>query len=189
MITKYDIQQAAENAMKPTGDAYLDGLFDLVSSATYYRFLYRLAMAAKPEFIVELGSEYGRSTAHLAACGARVLAVDSCPKKEVMDVIARYNNVQLRITDSTERDVLDNVKDGSVDICFFDSDHYCYQVMKEYGVWFQKMKPGGVMLFDDITMDGTMIQAWWLLEKMSPHLERIELPQLHHSGFGAIIIP
>lgn len=176
-------------ACEPIGDDYLDGIFNLVDTAIYYRFVWHLVRRMKPELVVELGVERGRCTAHIAAHGCKVLAVDCDPKDEdLTPVLKRYPKIDFRRDLSTQRAIIDEVKDQSVDICLFDSDHSCYTVMSEYGVWFQKMKPGGVMLFDDIELGPDMARAWRVLARISPYLERVSLPELHHSGFGAIIV-
>lgn len=190
-MTRSDIFEIAALAHEPSGDEYLDAIFSVVDTAIYYRFLYQLMKRFKPALSVELGVERGRCTAHMAAAhpDGIILAIDNDPKTDELNrILERYPNIHFKRDLTTSRPIVDAIPDHSVDLCFFDSDHSCHTVMLEYGVWFQKIKPGGIILFDDITVSPEMMTMWGVLGRISPHLERIGLPELHHSGFGVIII-
>lgn len=186
-MTIGDIAEAAAlaGADKPLGDPHLDCLFSVVQCAVYYRFLYHLVRRLKPRFVVELGVEFGRSTAHIAAASpdCALLSIDRDISRA--DACLRYPNVELHCGDSTDPEVLIEIPKESVDICFVDTDHNCAQVMKEYDAWLPKMKHDGVMLFDDISENSSMVEAWEILKTKGPS---VSLPHLHHSGFGAVIV-
>lgn len=190
-MTAAELIEIAKLAHAPTGDTYLDGLFALADTAIYYRFIYHLIRQMQPSLVVELGVCTGRCTAHMAAACPSATVIGLDPRPDVNDiklVSARYQNIIFRMSESTNRDELNQIEDKSVDLCLVDSDHYHDQVLHEFALWLPKMKTGGVMLFDDITLDDTMKLAWKHLGRMSPHLRRVSLPELHHSGFGAILM-
>lgn len=175
---------------KPTGDAYLDELFSVVESAVYYRFLYHLVKILKPTLVVELGVEFGRSAAHMcAACpGCRVKAIDVEISHAFVTFLNWENypkNFDLCCADSVDQKILNSVQDGSVDICFIDTVHTRERVLLEFNAWRPKMKPGGIMLFDDISENSSMIEVWEILKMVGPS---VSLPHLHHSGFGVVLV-
>lgn len=173
---------------RPLGDPYLDGLFDLADTAIYYRFIYHLMRRMRPKLVVELGVCTGRCTAHMAAAEPEctVLAVDPAPQRSALDVARKFKNIDLVMLESTSPLVLAMVIDKSVDICFVDTVHTREQVMAEFFAWKPKMKPGGVMLFDDISENSSMVEAW--SELCNNGLCAVSLPHLHHSGFGAVAV-
>lgn len=181
-----EIVEISKLANYPTGVQFLDDLFALADTAIYYRFMFRLVQRMKPNLIVELGVCTGRCTAHLAApkFDCRVLAIDPKPQ-DIREILARYPNIDLKIDLSTSPLVLSGVKDNSVDICFIDTIHSYRQVISEFHLWFPKLKVGGVMLFDDISLNAGTIKAWVELQQLC--VEHVSLPHLHHSGFGAIV--
>ena len=166
-----------------TGDPFLDGLYALDATAAYYRLLYRLVRAISPELVVELGVFTARGTAHIAAAcrETKVIGVDPFPK-DISEILDRYPNIQFLKDKSYSKSVLDLVADGSVDICFFDTLHEYQVVLVETQLWFPKMKRGGIMLFDDISLNDGMKKFWSEL-----NLPKLSLPWLHHSGFGAAV--
>ncbi len=153
----------------------------------YYRFLFHLAKTMKPSLVVELGSYRGGSTAYLAEGSAcKVVAVEPYPQPEFSDVVKRYSNIDWRKDASLSKDVLDSVADQSVDLCFIDTVHTEEFAVPEYKAWSSKMKSGGVMLFDDITIDESMSKAWAIIKSLDQR-DKISLPSLHYSGFGAVL--
>ncbi len=189
-MTTEEIKELAKLATEPTGDAFLDDLFSRVSSAVYYRFLYRLVKFMRPKYVVELGVYKGGSVAHIAAASPKcgILAVDPDTQPEAAGIFSRYPNILFMKDVSTSRDILDRIF-YPVDICFIDTVHTYEQVMAEYALWAPKMRPGGVMLLDDISENESMVKAWAEIVASNPEREKISLPELHHSGFGAILIP
>jgi predicted O-methyltransferase YrrM len=192
MITKNKLLELAGRAEAPLGDPFLDGLFNLATTAIYYRFMFHLAAAMQPALVVELGVCTGRSTAHLAAgCpSAAVIGIDPGPQDnpDMTQIRAKYKNICLIRKESTDPGVVGATRDGSVDLCFVDTIHSYKQVMDEFKVWLPKMRPGGVMLFDDITENSEMPVAWAEITSGLPEDKFVSLPQLHHSGFGVILV-
>ncbi len=122
---------------------------------------------------------------HLAAAklDCNVIGIDPYPQ-DVSAILDRYKNIELKIGSSLSKDIIDSVRHRTVDILFIDSLHEYDQVIAEYKAWLPKMKYGGVILFDDIHLDEYMSKVWEFIQLGH---DSIELPHLHHSGFGAII--
>jgi len=164
----------------PTGVPFLDGLYDLDATAVYYRFLFRLVQALAPQLIVELGVCTARGTAHMAAAAgeAVIVAVDPSPM-DIGPILQRYPRIHWLKDLSCSPAVLDAVPDGSVDLCFIDTLHEYDLVSRETRMWLPKMKRGGIMVFDDLTLNDGMRKFWDELT-----LPKVALPWLHFSGFG-----
>ncbi len=187
-MTAAELHALAKISDAPLGVPALDALYGIGGPCgPYYRFLYHLAVKMKPSLVVELGSYRGGSTAHLAA-GAKcaVLAVEPYPQPQLSGVVKQYPNIDWRQDESLSKAVLDSVADQSVDLCFIDTVHTEEFAVPEYAAWSPKMKPGGIMLYDDITIDELMSAAWAKILAMDQRA-KISLPSLHYSGFGAIL--
>ena len=164
------------------GDKFLDDLSEQDPTHPYYRFLHNLVKLVKATSVVELGVCTGRGTAHLASATlGRMLAIDPSPW-DIQYILDRYPNIDLRKTLSTDPTLLASVQDRSVDVCFLDTLHDYGQVKAELIAWHPKMKPGGVMVFDDITLNDGMKIFWSVLA-----LTKLELPEMHWSGFGVAL--
>ena len=184
MLTLAQVEDIAHD-ITPVGDAFLDGMFDLDPTAVYYRFLFRLVRSIKPTSVVELGVCTGRSSAHMAAGwpNATLAGIDPSPL-DISPILARYPSIRWFKETSTSTTILKDVPDRSVDLCFFDTRHDYDLVSLETRVWLPKMKPGAVMLFDDISLNEGMRAFWTELA-----LPKVSLPWLHWSGFGVALAP
>lgn len=173
---------------KPLDVPHLDALFQEAPSAIYYRFIFHLIQYMQPSLAVELGIWYGRCTAHMAAAqkNCRVVAVDCSIMAEAVENTKPYANVELIAGRSTQPELLCRFDDKSIDLLFIDTTHDFDQVTTELRTWHGKIKPGGVVLIDDISENQSMVRAWDAIKDMFPN--SVSLPHLHHSGFGAIII-
>ncbi len=189
-MTITELLEIEKLAYQPLGDTFLDGLLDLESTAIYYRFIYHLVKRFKPALMVELGVCTGRCTAHMAAANPDgvVLGIDHAPMPDVEEVTGRFSNIFLKRDFSTSSKVLSDIKNGSVDLCFIDTEHKYEQVLMETGLWLPKMRPGGVVLWDDIDLDAGMREAWAFMTHTSNSMDLTSLPGLHHSGFGVGLV-
>lgn len=153
--------------------------------AVYYRFLYLLSKQMGPRLAVELGTREGVGALALAEGGAhRVVSVD-VDLSRVQEACA-HPRIEFRKHDSLSVDPdLDDV-----DILFIDTDkdavHYGDQARREYDAWASRISEGGVVLFDDITINGSMKDFW--REFHPTHGVRVELPVHGDCGFGAVIL-
>ena len=188
-MTATELVALAAISNAPLGHSYLDSIYGIGGPCgPYYRFLYHLAKRLSPTLIVELGSYRGYSTAYLAKAvpDCKVVAVEPEPQHQFHGVLRECPNIDWRKDLSLSPSVLDSVADQSIDLCFIDTVHTEEYAVPEYLAWSPRMKPGGVMLFDDITIDELMAGAWKKIQALDER-EKISLPSLHYSGFGAIL--
>jgi predicted O-methyltransferase YrrM len=155
-----DLERLRQKALSCTGvgDPYLDGLNPQPRRSAFYRFLYFLVAAWRPEVSVELGVETGRGTAHLAAGypSGQVIGVDPVIHGAMHATLQPYDNVRVIPASSDNEQVLQQFQARSVDICFIDSLHDGDYTLHEMRLWTPKMKAGGLFLFDDLTLNESM---------------------------------
>jgi predicted O-methyltransferase YrrM len=149
----------------------------------YLRFFYELAGELRPTIVLETGTDRGRSAAHLAlGCPTSTvytLDIDPACKKNVDDL--GIKNVISVATNSLE--YVKTIPDGWVDLLFLDSLHVYEHVTKEWAAFRPKVRPGGIAFFDDIALDAGMKRFWAEVQG-----EKVDLPELHYSGFGAVLL-
>lgn len=145
----------------------------------YNRFLYEFTKRYQPELVVETGTDRGRSAAHFALGNPKgsVLTID-------IDSACSENADSLRIGNiiAVTADSLlfaDKVTDASVDVIFLDSLHTYDHASSELRAYVRKLKPTGIVFFDDICLDAGMSQFW-----MEVSGQKLNLSHLHISGFG-----
>lgn len=174
------IQKLAKlSVMKPVVHKNLHGLD---YSNPYYNFLYYLCDIMDPALVVELGTWKGDSTCRLAhgARNARVITVDIGPLPEAAGKIAKYKNIEQIVGPTESAQVLDAVPSG-IDILFIDTMHTYDQAKMEYDFYAPKVRPGGVILFDDVSIDAGMDKFW---KYVGGHGECVNIEDLHYTGFG-----
>jgi predicted O-methyltransferase YrrM len=151
--------------------------------SSYYQFLWELVKRYRPAKILEIGIDKAGSTLSLAAANTEgsVTSMDiSAGVCENARAIARHNGVQnLTILEG------DSLKSAGLvqrpfDLMFLDSWHSFDQVYREWENYRPLMRPGGIILFDDIRYSKEMEVAWGYIND-----PKIDLSMLHHSGFGA----
>lgn len=100
-------------------------------------------------------------------------------------VLEGLKNVRMVRAHSIEN--ADLFKDDVFDVIYVDSNHIFDSAYQEYEIYRKKVKPGGVMFFDDIHYPPVSpeMDVFW------DHVldEKIEMNSLHGpSGFGAVKI-
>lgn len=150
----------------------------------YYKFLYHLALALRPEKIFELGVYQGTSLAHLAIGGvfSAVVGVD----KDISQVDKLVKNMlKVRLVEADSIEYLKIFGDKSVTEALFhlDSLHTPEQVSEELKQVIRITVPPAVVCIDDIRIDDDMSDWWDSLE-----LDKIEFPELHSTSYGVIIL-
>lgn len=149
----------------------------------YYYFLYLLAKEMNARVAVELGTYVGTSVKHMAAGMPEgyLLTVDVNPDAPVQ--VAKepvYNNVVSVVGNSAFYEW-----DGrEIDILYLDTEHSYSTTMANYKRWGPYVRKGGVILFDDATLDDEMKKV---MAEVSEETEVIDLPKLHHTGFAVVI--
>ena len=145
ILTVADIQRIiAESA---AGQDYV-GAEDHGNSPLYYRFVYRLAQAVRPDLIVELGTHHGAAAMRFSAgsLGSRVISIDwNPPPKHPI-----YTNLQFWQGDT--KDSSQRVADlkTPIDILFLDSTHEAAHAIVEFNLYWPLLRSGGIFLADDI---------------------------------------
>lgn len=159
--------------------------------ALYYRFLYELSRALQPKWILETGTRLGMSAAQLAmGCpSAKLITLDIDPHSK-----ARFSdhpnlkalaNVIPITADSRKARALFPEECKQFDLIYLDSDHTYDVVSPEFKIYREMLAPGGVMVFDDITLNPEMRRFW--AEVPGPKVELNFLHRLCGAGFGACV--
>jgi cephalosporin hydroxylase len=150
--------------------------------SSYYKFLWELCRRHKPERTLEIGIDKAGSTLSMAAANPEgtVVSMDINPGAcENAQAIAQRHEVKnLGVLHQDSLKVI--AFERPFDLMFLDSWHSFEQVYREYVLYRPFMKQGAIILFDDIRYSKEMSVAWDLIPD-----PKIELPSLHHSGFGA----
>jgi predicted O-methyltransferase YrrM len=145
----------------------------------YCRFLYEFCRRYEPELVIETGTDRGRSAAHFALGNpkGKVVTIDIAPAcKDNADSL-KIENIISVAADSLE--FAKKVKDEAADVLFLDSLHTYEHTKAEWLAYRFKVKPSGIVFFDDIMLDAGMSQFWAEVEG-----RRFDLSHLHSSGFG-----
>ncbi len=180
MFTRDIILSIAADCDRPTGDPVLDDLYDGYNTNSpredrpvYYRFLYRLSQRAPGLSMVELGSYKGGASLHfLKGGGAVSVGVDLHPRHDP----EQFEGQNFK---SIEADSLE-VPAIVTDILLIDTDHTHERTEREFKAWVPYVRPGGLVLFDDICApEFGCTQFWNELEG-----DKLTLPELHPVGWG-----
>ena len=150
------------------------------ADAQYYPFLYLVAQKLQPKLVVELGVLDGRSTAHFAhgAPNARIVGID-------LDIpTASFPYPHLEFWQGDTLDMVQRIADIKIPISllFVDATHTAENALGEYLLYSPLMENGGIILFDDIFMEG-MMSLWPQIPE-----PKFASDKLHGScGFGIAI--
>lgn len=161
------------------------------AQAMYYRFLYELAKAMQPKWVLETGTRFGLSAVQLAmGCPtSKVITLDIDPQSKARfssdPVLKGIPNIIPLTADSRKAKELLPADCQSIDLLYLDSDHSYDVVMPEFKIFSQMVPVGGVVVFDDITLNPEMRRFW--AEVPGPKAELTFLHRLSGAGFGAYI--
>ncbi len=145
----------------------------------YLRFFYELACELKPKYVLETGTDRGRSAAHFALGNP-----DSIVVTLDIDPACSQNCRNLGIPNIKEISGESlGYTSGPVDILFLDSLHTYEHTIAEWHVFQKCVKPGGLAFFDDIHLDQSMERFWREVQGA-----KVDLSELHYSGFGAVVL-
>ncbi len=151
-MDKETVIKCYKAALNCTGlGAELDKLYNYYPGYDYYRMAFYLSLGTKPEVVVELGTQYARCAAHFAAgrITTKVVTIDheDCMKN---NLFLDYPNIYPYQGGSCDPSMLSKVEDKSVDILFCDTQHQTDWVLYEIDHWMPKLKPGALILIDDL---------------------------------------
>lgn len=194
-MTPQLIRSIVDSCNKPTDDSLLDSLYDHYNDDTvpedlpvYYRFLYYLSKQFPGLNMVEIGCRHGAASLHfLKGGGGFSTMID--PKPQINK--DHFSNLPYAVIQDIgeSQKALKQVK-GDIDILFIDSDHSYNSTKGEFDLWLPKVKPDGLVLFDDIHAyantgreDFSCGRFWQELQKQFPD-KCLDLPELHLGGWG-----
>jgi len=158
-------------------------VFGRDGSNPYYDLLYWVSKRTRPTLTVELGTCTGGSTSNLAARSiGKVVSIDIELRPDARERLAAFENLEQIQADTRDPEVAKTVAaKGPIDLLFIDTEHSADQVSAELDFFGPLVRQGGLMFFDDIRINPGM-SAWW---DALPE-EKLELPDMHWSGFGVV---
>lgn len=154
----------------------------------YYHFLHYLVKEMGPIKILEIGTDKGDSAAWMAAAraDATIITVDQATSPTIFHRLAPFPNATFWHRNVNDMSLPgDLAKEGPFDIFFEDGDHSGSQVSGEHAHYLPLLRSGGLLIMDDVRLDDNGIQQIW----DALPWPKIELPHLHHTGFGVAIKP
>jgi predicted O-methyltransferase YrrM len=153
----------------------------------YYTFLHAFVAQRKPKLVVELGVDTGTSGCFLATGSreTRVISVElderSVANLRGLAVEHHLDNLTVLHGSSTDLQIARDIRAaGPIDLLFIDTLHTFAQASAEYRLYRPMMSKDGLIVHDDLGL-GPEMAAYW----RSVREPKLELPMLHHSGFGA----
>lgn len=166
---------------------WLHNLQDEASPAVlYYRFIYEIVRRERPAAMLETGTRLGHSAAQMAAgCPeGKVVTFDIDPKARDHVLANGFPNIVSVIRDTTLPGLAEEVRShfNSIDLLFLDSNHSYRVVSAEYRALVPLVRPGGLILFDDINLNLEMKRFWSEISK--PKAEFWYLHTTCGAGFG-----
>lgn len=175
-----NIKEIAQQAMKLTIPEWMKvDIKGNYGQAPYYRFLYLLAKEMKPLYMVELGTMEGLGAMCMAKGNpdGNVIAID----KNIKDL---HPACIMPNVEYLKQNSLDESRIYDIGILFIDTEHNG-RALFEYEAWKGRMAKGGVILFDDVNLNTDMKIFW---QEFNPEGQKIDLLELHGSGFGAVVL-
>lgn len=146
--------------------------------------------------VVELGGFVGTTTAWLALTlekmGGGTLIVSEPDPERMERLQTRLAQLDLDVTQVVlntipSPQIIHNFPDKHIDVAWVDNDHTVLHVEQEICALWEKMKPGGLILFHDVSSDGVC--------NLGPLIRKyggvaLDLPRLGpDGGLGIIRIP
>jgi predicted O-methyltransferase YrrM len=154
---------------------HLDDTFSSVVKASQewgqQQIMYNLCLMHRPNFVLELGTNLGISTAYYAAAlkslkfGGTIHTIDASPYKikHAREMHLRLGLDNIKYTNGLFYDVLPQVLNSSpsIDMAFIDGQHEYKPTLKFFHEISEKSKFGAVLIFDDVFgYSKEMEQAW-----------------------------
>lgn len=160
--------------------------YALESVFHYYRLLWELVKQKKPEYTLEIGIDKAGSTMTLAAAHPTgiVISVDidqaACENARKIALAHGLLNLRVVQNDSIKHVEFLSGIGRKADLLFLDGYHDFSHAYAEYLAYRPLMKPGGIILFDDIHESKQMDSFWQAVRD-----PKVECPKSHWTGFGA----
>ena len=161
-------------------------------TCVYYRFLHDLVDKWGPLDVIEIGTYVGTSAAHLAlrntGCGVDgyVITIDINPDaKRCVDELGIPNIRAITGDSHAIYHLSPTLALPTVDVLYVDGQHTFNRAWGEYGLYRQRVRDGGLMIFDDVglEMDGDEMNVFW---DAIPE-RKVRVDHLHpNTGFGIV---
>lgn len=171
---------AMEYSLSPDGRPDWLKSIDRDPTSVYYRFFYEFARAFRPRTIFEIGTCEGLSAAHLAAGNpdGTVITLDIKPEaKRLADALLIPNLVSIVCHSVEAPNRLKWVP--PIDLLFVDGNHAFDDAYGEYVAYRPFVRDGGLIFFDDISINDDMQRLWNAVSD-----PKTVLAGLHYTGFG-----
>ena len=142
-----------------------------LKSPKWAQLLYRVVNFTKAQYVLELGTSLGLTTAYMASVNSEIRCVSLEGSDEIAK-IARENFEKLEI-DNVEV-VVGNIdltleaqlkKSEKWDVVFFDANHRKEPVLNYFSQCLEHIHPDSVFIFDDIHWSDEMEEAWHTIRK------------------------
>lgn len=178
-LVEQQVQQAQALGERPLWEGYRDipdypksktkgrTVSDVRSTPVTGSFFSWLAEVRRPDFIVEFGTAFGVSGMYwlsgLEAAGTGHLMTyepntdwAAIAERGLAAISSRFTLTRGIFEEEAER----TLKPGTVDIAFIDAIHTEAFVMRQWEVLKPFMRPGAIVLFDDISFSEDMAGCW-----------------------------
>lgn len=181
-FTLEDLEALARRA--PVSDPNLHN----PDSNPFYHFLYHVTNFYRPKSVLEIGTDKGDSACHLAAgCAeSQIVTVDQATSPTIFDRIKPWPNVTFLHFNVNDVVGCPAALQGwaPFDIFYEDGEHSGGQVSGEWAHYVPLVRPGGLIIMDDINLP-TGIRAFW----DAIGWPKAEFPWLHDTGYGVVLKP
>lgn len=187
MITKELVESLAADCDRRTGDAVLDNLFDKYNEGSprgdrplYYRLLFRIAPSCS--VFIELGCHYGAASLHFLKGNPHSFSFGVDCASRLKDCVASEPRFRFLHGRSDNLAFINAMPDKWASAILIDSDHSYETTRREFLLWEPKVKPGGIVLFDDIDAPEYADGCGKFFQELDG--EKLSLPQLHPVNWG-----
>jgi predicted O-methyltransferase YrrM len=163
-------------------------------TACYYPFFYQLCKTKGPLKVLEIGTYRGTSIAHFAE-GSRAGGYDAvavtidieADAKRIVDaeLVEGHKLNIVPITTSSTFGVPLAEEYAPFDVLFIDGLHNFNQAYGEYYLYRPLVRDGGMIFFDDLSLDMATKEMQVLWEFIPD--EKARLDMLHYTGFGVAL--
>ena len=158
---------------------------------TVAELLYVIVRTRKPKFILEAGTNWGYSTAHIAAGSKNysrafyTIEIDASNQEIAIDTLKkkRIEFVNFVLGDSVR--FFSSLSKGQiVDFCFIDSSHTYEHTKREFAAIEKSLNTNSLVCFHDAYTDVYGVKRF--LEELPNIYEVLVLPTQPNTGFGIV---
>lgn len=173
--------------LKDVSEGSVNDVMD-VPGTLYYMWLACLMRVMKPAQVVELGGAMGTSALVMLSQLPEESKLYSITLEEhgleFSFIKTHYRNLTKIIGNDLDLSLWPEDMDWSkTDLVFIDSLHTGEHLQKELDLYLPLLKPGTIVLLDDIRINDGMWDVWLSIDK-----PKLNLSRLHWSGFGAFVV-